>query len=256
MQLYELHFFMFDLGKSHKDRKEEFTLRYILITYLLICTFSLSATEQQSEEKHHEDPTKVITKFGIGYSDDLTFSGSIAIDQIRKINGNINTDASEWRLGGSWLFDFGILNFSVGRSEYNDGGHKETYSVGTFLPLSALGVNTGDWMVFPMAGINHTKIDLIIEEEPESLDDLVMMQNTNNGGYFGAMAVRPLTPFISVMAFAGGGLGSDDYRNVWTGAGASYKLNDNQALRLFGFYANDNYGNTTKVNLSYSYEFK
>lgn len=221
-----------------------------------MASFSPSATEKISKEKHHEDPTKVITKFGVGYSDDLTFSGSIALDQLRKINGKINTDASEWRLGGSWLFDFGILNFSIGRSEYNDGGQKETYSVGTFLPLNVLGVDTGDWMVFPMAGINHNKIDLIIEEDPESLDELVMMQNTNNGGYLGAMALRPLTKYISVMVFAGGGLGSDDYSNIWTGAGASYKLNDNQALRFFGFYANDTFGNTSKLSISYSYEFK
>lgn len=231
-------------------------MRYTLITLLILTSFSVLSTEHKTTEKHHEDPTKVITKLGVGYTDDLTVSGSIALDQVRKINGKTNKDASEWRLGGSWLFDFGIVNFSVGRSEYDDGGKKENYSVGTFLPLSALGVYTGKWMIFPMAGINHNKIDRFIEDEPESLDELVMQQNTNNGGYLGAMVLRPLSQQWTAMGFVGGGLGSDDYSNVWGGAGASYKINDNHSFNLFGFVADDSYGTTSKVAINYTYEFK
>ena len=231
-------------------------MRNTLVSFLFIASFSLSAVEQKTEEKHHEDPTKVITKLGAGYSDDFTLSGSLALDQVRKINGNINKDGSEWRLGGSWLFNFGIINFSLGRSEYNDGGKKDNYSVGTFLPLNALGIDTGEWMIFPMAGINHNKIERFVEEEPESLDELVMQQNTNNGGYLGVMALRPLTEHWTIMGFTGGGLGSDDYSNIWAGAGASYKVNDNQSFNLFGFLADDSYGSTSKVTVNYTYEFK
>ncbi len=41
----------------------------------------------------------------------------------------------------SWLFDFGIINFSFGHSKYDNGGQKDNYSVGTFLPLSACDVD-------------------------------------------------------------------------------------------------------------------
>ncbi|WP_136037968.1 hypothetical protein [Candidatus Colwellia aromaticivorans] len=183
-------------------------------------------------------------------------SGSVALDQVRKINGNINKDGSEWRLGGSWLTDFGIINFSMGRSEYDDGGQKDNYSIGTFLPLSVLGVDTGEWMIFPMAGINHNEVDSFVEEEPASLDELVMQQNTSNGGYLGTMALRPLTEHWTVLGFAGGGLGSDDYSNIWAGTGASYKINDNHSFNIFGFYADDNYGSTSKITVNYTYEFK
>ena len=85
-------------------------MKFRLIAALVIWFSSMSQADE-TEEKHHEDPTKVITKIGFGYTDELTISGSLALDPARKINGKINTDASEWRLGGSWLFNFGILNF-------------------------------------------------------------------------------------------------------------------------------------------------
>jgi hypothetical protein len=231
-------------------------LRLIIASFLIITSCSAFADAKESGEKHHEDPTKVITKIGIGYTDNLKVSGSLALDKVKKLNGNINIDGSEWRLGGSWLFDFGILNFSLGLSKYDDGGDKENYSIGTFLPLNVLGVDTGKWMIFPMAGINHNKINRFVEEEADSLDELVMQQNTNNGAYLGSMFLRPLTQQWTVMGFLGGGLGSDDYSNVWAGGGASYKINDNQSFNLFGFLADDTYGSTSKVTINYTYEFK
>ncbi|WP_156115657.1 hypothetical protein [Colwellia psychrerythraea] len=49
------------------------------------------------------------------------------------------------------------MNFSLSRSEYDDGHHKNNYSIGNFVPLSALGIDTGEWMIFPMAGFNHNQ---------------------------------------------------------------------------------------------------
>ena len=43
-----------------------------------------------SQEKHHEDPTNIVTKLGIGYNDDITISGSIGLDEVRMINASIN----------------------------------------------------------------------------------------------------------------------------------------------------------------------
>lgn len=230
-------------------------MRLLLIYILLVTCCSSLASEPQAEEKHHEDPTKVITKIGAGYSDDLTISGSLALDQARKINGNINTDASEWRFGGSWLFDFGIVNFSFGHSKYDNGGQKDNYSIGTFLPLSALGVDTGKWMIFPMAGFNHNKTETFIEAEPESLDDLVTTQNTSNGGYLGGLILRPLTEHWTVIAIVGGGLGSGGYSNVWAGTGISYKISEQHSFHCFGFISEDDYGSVSKLVIKYTYEF-
>ncbi|TPH13307.1 hypothetical protein [Litorilituus lipolyticus] len=225
--------------------------KVFLLALGLLSSFSLFA-----QEKHHEDPTKVITRIGAGYTDNLTVSGSLALDQVRKLNARSNITGDEWRLGGSWLFNFGIVNFSFSRSEYDDGGHKKTYSVGTFLPLSALGIDTGKWMIFPMAGFSHTNGEIAInDDEIISLNDVVMVQNTSNGGYLGVMALRPIDDNWTFMTFGGGGAGSGDYRNVWGGAGASYKINEQQSFNVFGFVSDDDYGTNNKLGISYTYEF-
>jgi hypothetical protein len=165
-------------------------------------------------------------------------------------------DASEWRLGGSWLFDFGILNFSLSRSEYDDGGHKKNYSVGTFVPLSALGVDTGDWMIFPMAGFNHNKGEFAVNDEIILEDNIVMQQNTSNGGYLGTMILLPITDHWTVLGFGGGGIGSGGYSNLWIGSGLSYKFNTHHSFNFFGFVSDDDFGRVSKLGVNYTYEFK
>jgi hypothetical protein len=231
-------------------------MHYLFALSLVLLSGLANANETEKKEKHHDDPTKVITRVGLGYTDDLTFSGSLALDPARKLNAKTNTDASEWRLGGSWLFDFGIMNFSLSRSEYDDGGHKNNYSIGTFLPLSALGVDTGKWMIFPMAGINHNEGETAVNDDTQLEDGVVMVQNTNNGGYLGGMALRPITDHWTILAFGGGGMGSGGYSNVWLGSGISYKLNTHHSLNLFGFVSDDDFGRISKLGLTYTYEFK
>lgn len=231
-------------------------MRYIFTTTLLLCSSITLAAEKTEEEKHQDDPTKVITRIGAGYTDDLSISGSLALDQTRKLNARTNLDASEWRLGGSWLFDFGIINFSLSRSEYDEAGYKNNYSVGTFVPLNVLGVDTGKWMVFPMAGFNHNEGENIATDSVQFEDNVVMEQNTSNGGYLGAMGLRPLTDHWTVLAFGGGGAGSGGYSNIWLGSGLSYKVNAHHSFNLFGFISDDNYGRISKLGLTYTYEFK
>ena len=230
-------------------------MRY-LIMVLVLTSFFAAADEKEPTEKHHDDPTKVITRIGLGYTDDLSISGSVALDPVRKLNARTNLDASEWRLGGSWLFDFGIMNFSLSRSEYDDGGHKDNYSIGTFVPLSVLGVDTGKWMVFPMAGLNHNKGETVPSDNTQFEDDIVMTQNTSNGGYLGVMAVRPITDHWSIITFGGGGAGSGGYNNAWIGGAVSYKLNTHHSVNLFGFVSEDDFGNISKLGFNYTYEFK
>ena len=231
-------------------------MQNLLLPALVLLSCFASAEEKTEEEKHPDDPTKVITRVGLGYTDDLVISGSLAIDEVRKINVRTNLDASEWRLGGSWLFDFGILNFALNRSEYDAGGYKNNYSVGTFLPLSFLGVDTGKWMVFPMAGFSHNTGETIVNDDNSIEDNIVMQLNTSNGGYVGAFALRPITENWSFLTFAGGGMGSDDYTSMWGGGGFSYKFNGHHSLNMFGFISDDDFGRVSKLGLAYTYEFQ
>ena len=144
----------------------------------------------------------------------------------------------------------------MSQSDYDDGGNKRSYSIGTFAPLDALGVDTGDWMVFPMAGISHNDSEIVNIEDVPLINNVVMVQNTSNGGYLGAMVLRPITEKWTIIAFGGGGIGSDDYSNVWGGAGASYKINDHHSFNFFGFASEDSFGSVSKVSASYTYEFK
>lgn len=67
------------------------TLRNLLIITLV----SLFSTGAFAEEKHPDDPTKIVTKAGVAYNEDLQFSGSIGLDEARMINARINADGEE-----------------------------------------------------------------------------------------------------------------------------------------------------------------
>ncbi|MGR5542697.1 hypothetical protein ACPV5V_29525, partial [Vibrio campbellii] len=66
-----------------------------LVRFLVFISLSQVAL---AEEKHHEDPTKIVTKLGVGVSDTVSVSGSLGLDEARMINARINND-SEWRIG-------------------------------------------------------------------------------------------------------------------------------------------------------------
>ncbi|MFQ3266728.1 MAG: hypothetical protein ACI9VO_000247 [Colwellia sp.] len=187
-------------------------MRYwIPLSFVLISFFTVA--NETTEKKNQNDPTKVLTKIGLSYTDDLSILGSLALDKVRKINARTNFDANEWRLGGSWLFNFGILNLSLSRSEYDNDGHKNNYAVGTFRPLSMLGVDIGKWIVFPMAGFNHNTGEIVVTDETTLENSIVMQQNTSNVRYIGAKVLWPITEHSTLLAFSGGGLGSNDYSN-------------------------------------------
>ena len=188
-------------------------------------------------DKNPEDPTKIITKFGAGYNGDLTFNGSIGLDDERKIGFGLNSDASEWRVSGSWLFEKGILNF------YFDGDeHRHSYSIGTFVPLHAFAIDTGQWMVFPMAGLNY------ITDKNKELKD-------SYGGYAGVFVLRPFDEQWTLLGWAEGGLATEGYDMFGGGAGLSYRVTRNQSVNFVWTGQKDSYRTDNKVGLNYTYEF-
>ncbi|MGR5269068.1 hypothetical protein ACPV5R_15060 [Vibrio astriarenae] len=112
----------------------------ILCATVGLTSDNVLAQSNDNSEKNPEDPTKIITKLGVGYSNEkLTLSGNIGLDDARMLNGRINDDGSEWSLGGSWLFDAGIVNFNFRKTTYDDNSTNTSYNLGSYFPLSEFG---------------------------------------------------------------------------------------------------------------------
>lgn len=197
---------------------------------------SSTVNKTRESEKNPEDPTKIITKIGIGYNGDLTFNGSLALDDARKVNGSINSDGSEWRLGGSWLFPKGIANFNIDADDY-----RTSYSLGTFVPLHVLGVDTGKWLLFPMAGFSFTTDKNSTYE--------------SYGAYAGMFFLRQLEPQWTVIGWGVGALGTDDYSSIGAGLGLSYRMTKRQSINVIGTASNDIYRSDTTAGINYRFEF-
>lgn len=231
-------------------------LDYALFSFLLLF-FVMTLPSVSAEEKHQDDPTKIVTKLGLGYNDDLTISGSIGLDPVRMVNVRTSADGDDWRIGGSWLLPIGIVNVNFSRTEYDNDAYKNNYSIGTFIPLSYFGIEPMGWQIFPMAGYAYNDGEFAVEQQSEMQSgDYVLMSNSSHSGYLGAFALKPLTDTWSVLAFGGGALGSDDYSSYWGGGGLSYKINENQSFNFYGVVSEDDFGSNEKVGVSYTYEFE
>jgi hypothetical protein len=210
----------------------------------VVLPLTLLAEEKIPEsEKNPEDPTKIITKFGVGYNGDVTFRASVGLDETRKLNFSSNEDLSEWSAGGSWLFPIGIINV------YTSGDKDRTsYSIGTFLPLSSFQVDTGKWMVFPMTGFSYT-------QPGSDVDDEGNKQFDSYGGYLGVFALRPITEQLTFMTWSGGNLGTEDYYSYWLGGGLSYRITKRQSISFTGTLSEDTYAVDNNMGMNYIYEF-
>lgn len=219
--------------------------------------------------KLSEDPTKIVTKLGLGYSNNydfdnstLKFSGSLALDAVRKINASIKSDGDEWSIGGSWLFKIGIVNFRFAETTLDNDISQTSYSVGTFMPLSIFGFKPYDIQIFPMAGYTYTESELDCNTvnceliQPPTLgDDFAFISSTSNSGYLGALALKPLTKQVTAMAMTGGALGSNDYSAYWLGGGVGVTLNSYHNIRVYSYYMDNSYGTNTGLGADYVYQF-
>ncbi|CAM3922608.1 MULTISPECIES: hypothetical protein [Pseudoalteromonas] len=216
-----------------------------------------------NDDKLTEDPTKVVTQLGASYSDEVKVSGSLSLDPIRKLNASISLESEEWRFGGSWLFDIGIVNFNFGKQAFDHGAEKTSYSVGTFIPLSYFDIEPMGWQIFAMGGYSHTEGDIACETESNncpiiempSTDGWVLVPNATNGGYLGAFALKPLAGNWTLITAAAYSMGSDDYSGYFAALGASYQIDKRQKLKVFGATQNSDYGSDTNLGVGYTYQF-
>ena len=239
---------------------------------------------KDNESKLADDPTKVVTKVGVSYANNYDFddsnvslSGSLAFDPARKINVRLNSDASEWRVGGSWLFPVGILNFNFGKNEYTNGATQTNYSVGTFIPMSLFGIEPLGLQLFPMAGYTYNDgesprcdgnsasacSDVNFVGTPSAENGFYMADSAGSSGYVGAFGLKPLSQEVTLMGFAAGTYGSENdegenYKGYFLGGGVSYLANKNHSFSLMSFLMDNNtYLDEAdkRVIASYTYQF-
>lgn len=249
-------------------------MKKIILFPLLFSTlaFAENSNIRNDNKKLADDPTRITTKIGLSYSDNynandptIKFSGSIALDPARKINVSLNDEASEWRVGGSWLFDIGIVNFNFGKNEYENGANQTNYSVGTFVPLSYFGVEPMGIQIFPMAGYSYNDGESPCNvkmsgsgcenQHPTISDDYVMVSSQSHGGYLGALALKPLTQSITMIFAGGGSIGSNDYSGYWYGGGLGYSITERHSVSANSFLMDNSFAQETKFSFGYKYQF-
>ncbi len=260
-------------------------MKKMLLAGLLIPGMvSAQGQVKANSQKLDDDPTKVITKVGLSYANNydfddsnVSFSGSLALDEARKLNARLNDDASEWRIGGSWLFPMGIVNFNFGKNEYTNGATQTNYSIGTFMPLSYFGIAPAGFQIFPMAGYTYND-----GESPKcggetgdkcSADDFSgtpspengfnMVTSSSHSGYVGAFALKSLTPKLTLLGFIAGSYGSkndegENYKGMFGGLGGGYSFDKNNSMNIFTFMQDNNtYLDDVdkRIIASYTYQF-
>lgn len=208
--------------------------------------------EEAPAEKAAEDPTKIATKLGISYSDEFAVSGSLAFGPVTKANVRV-TKSGQWQLGGSYLFPIGILNFSAGKNELNNGAEQTRYSLGSFVPFSALKIPTGKWQVFATFGYSHTTGSIPVDDF--LLDETMTITLSNDSIYMGLFSIRPLSRRLTLLGGAIATRGTDDFSGLSAGAGLSWHLTETDTLAGFASYIDNSYGSDQKLHVSYRHEF-
>jgi len=228
---------------------------------LSICFLSqVQAAEENAEkkeEKNPEDPTKIVTRLGAGYNGDFTINGSWGLDKTRMISGFINSDASEWRLGGSWLFKKGILNFNFKKNQYDSGGDSVSYNIGTYIPLSVFGFKPCGWMLFPSFGVNYTQGNILVASDSHFQETPFSVPIDSKGVYLGGFGLKPINDQWTVMVGLGGSYGSGDTTNIYAGTGISWRMTEQQSLNLFYSVSDSSqFGGRNTLSVNYRFEFK
>jgi len=212
------------------------------------------ATPLRAEDdgKAAEDPTRISTQLGIGYADDVSVSGSLAFGKATKLNARF-IKGGQWSLGASYLFPFGILTLTGGRNEFDNGAVQTRYSLGGFVPLTAMGLKTGKWQVFVPFGYSYSHGEMSTADV--ELSGPMLIEVTSNSGYLGLFGIRPLSQRLTLMLAGMGSKGSHDYSGVNLGGGLSYHLTDKDTFAVFAHYMDNSFGQEQKLGLSYKHEF-
>ncbi|MBT0668174.1 hypothetical protein HT136_07325 [Novosphingobium profundi] len=211
------------------------------------------SSEQAAERgKAAEDPTKIATKAGVSYSDELSASGSVAVGPKFKFNGRI-AKSGQWSAGASYLFPVAILTLTAGRSELDTGVKQTRLSVGGFVPLSQLGLKTGRWQFFAPFGYSHTKSEQAVTDL--DMQDGIPVSISSDSVYVGLFTIRPLSTRLTLLAGANYTRGSHDYSGIAAAGGLSYHLTGRDTVSVRGSYVHNSFGQKQRIGIAYQHEF-
>ncbi len=213
---------------------------------------AFAAPVYAQSEKAAEDPTKIATKAGVSYSDELYVSGSMAIGSKFKFNGRVS-ESGLWSIGASYLFPVAILTFSAAKNELDTGVEQTRYSLGGFAPLSRLGLKTGKWNVFVPFGYTYTKGQQAQADIDQ--DEEIPVALSSSSAYVGLFGFRPLNAKLTLMAGGNWSKGTNDFSGVTLGGGLSYHLSKKDTLGLSGSYMDNSFGRKEQLRVSYRHEF-
>lgn len=231
-------------------------------------TTAVTRDERIEEEKQKlaEDPTKVVTQAGVSYGgDEFRLSGSVSLGPVNKINASANPDLSEWRAGGSWLLEFGIINVNVGKKDFDDGSTQTNYSIGTFIPFSAFHIEPWGCKLFGMAGYTYNDGEVAIRGlndedlagsfDPGEINSPIFAPVTSSSGYLGVFGLKPLSEKWRLMGFLAGSIGTNDFSGYAVGVGTGYSITKRQSLSLMAYTQDNSYGSDQQIRLTYRFQF-
>lgn len=214
-------------------------MKNILLTVVIIFFFNHSVMAEQEKKKNFFDPTNIDTRIGAQYTDKgFGASGSIAWSETGKVNVSA-TEGGSWTLGGSWGTDWGLIDYYVSSDEDRTG-----YYLGTYVPLSTFGVDTGKLMVFPFAGANYTTF-----EEPQ-----VSGATDSYGAYAGVLALYPVNEQVTAGIYSFYAYGTE-YTNALAAAFVGYNFTENLALKTMAGYSDDNYDSGMVYTIRVEHKF-
>ncbi|MXU64624.1 hypothetical protein GSH16_04135 [Rhodobacteraceae bacterium KN286] len=214
-----------------------------------ICATTASAQEQ---EKSSDDPTKIATKAGISYTDEAAISGSLAFGPATKVNARIS-ESGQWSLGASYLFPFGIVTFSASSLEFDNEASQTRYSLGGFIPVTAMGVRTGNWQVFVPFGYTYTEGEVVVSAL--GIEDPFFVDVNSRSGYTGLFAIYPFNEQFTLLSGAVGTVGTDDFTGISLGTGLSYHFTEQDTLSVFASVIDNSFGSRDRLGISYRREF-
>ncbi|TCL09360.1 hypothetical protein BXY66_1405 [Shimia isoporae] len=222
------------------------------LVFVLVAGCFVSGAAAEEREKLADDPTKIITVFGLSYSDKVTVSGSLAVGPVSKLNVRIS-DTGEWSFGGSYLFSFGIVNVAASRRNLNSGITQTQYSLGSFAPIYRAKENQMGWQVFAAFGFNYTEGSATNTEL--DLGELEGLTVSSRGGYLGAMALKPVSEAVTFKGMTMVSRGSGDYEGYGIGGGFTFNLSQRDTVNVMAFYSDNSFGQNDTFSVGYRREF-
>lgn len=213
---------------------------------------ALATPVHAQSEKAAEDPTKIATKVGASFSDELSVSGSVAVGPKFKFNGRVS-ESGLWSVGASYLFPVAILTFSASKNKFDSGVEQTRYSLGGFVPLSNLGVKTGRLQLFVPFGYTYTDGRQVVTDIDQN--ENLPIGLSSNSAYVGVFMLRPLNDKLTLMVGGNFTKGTHDFSGISVGGGLSYHLTSNDTVGVSGSYIDNSFGQKEKVSISFRHEF-